>query len=380
MDHGIDGHGSGAGSGRTFAPLRVVSGLPDGSAEAQVPARAVPPPGRLPVLQRGGSLTDTFGRKIRYVRVSVTDRCNLRCVYCMPHGMEWLPREEILSYEEMLRLLKVFVSLGVTKVRLTGGEPLVRAGVPDLVRRISSMGEIQDLSLSTNGLLLADLAADLKRAGLHRVNVSLDSLDPAKFRAITQGGDIRKVMAGIDAALGAGLHPVKINVVATRGVNDVEAAEFARLTIDRGVVVRFIEIMPLGDSAAFQEEKFVPAEEILDRIRAVGPLVPCGDVVGSGPARYYRFENAEGTIGMITPMSHTFCEQCNRVRLTSVGHLRLCLFGDQEIDLRTPLRAGAGDEEIARLILYGMTIKPDSHHLVRGEPGCGLRALSQVGG
>jgi len=294
--------------------------------------------------------------------------------------MDWLPRREILSYEEILRLLKVFASLGVSKVRITGGEPLVRAGVTDLVRRIAAVDGIGDLSLSTNGLLLADLAAGLKEAGLHRVNVSLDSLDPRKFKDITQGGDIRKVMAGIDAALSAGLHPVKLNVVATRGVNDVEAADFARLTLERGVVVRFIEIMPLGDSAGFQDDRFVSADEILDRIREVGPLVPCDDVVGSGPARYYRFEGGRGTVGMITPMSHTFCEQCNRVRLTAVGHLRLCLFGDQEIDLRTPLRSGADDEEIARLILYGMTIKPDSHHLVRGEPGCGLRALSQVGG
>jgi cyclic pyranopterin phosphate synthase len=374
---GVPGGGSPAGA---FEPLRLVSNLPDGTAEARVAIRPVSVPGSLPVLRGGGALTDTFGRRIKYLRVSVTDRCNLRCVYCMPHGMEWLPREEVLSYEEILRLLRVFISLGVTRVRLTGGEPLVRASVPDLVRRIAEIGGVEDLSLSTNGLLLADLAGDLRAAGLRRVNVSLDSLDPVKFREITQGGDIRKVMAGIDAALDAGLSPVKLNVVATRGVNDVEAAEFARLTIDRGVVVRFIEIMPLGDSAEFQDANFVSAEEILERIRSVGPLVPCEDVVGSGPARYYRFENAKGTIGVITPMSHTFCERCNRVRLTSVGHLRLCLFGDQEVDLRTPLRSGAGDDDLARLILYGMTIKPDSHHLVRGEPGCGLRALSQVGG
>jgi cyclic pyranopterin phosphate synthase len=332
------------------------------------------------MLRSDEALTDTFGRRIRYVRVSVTDRCNLRCVYCMPNGMDWLPREEVLSYEEILRLVTVFVSLGVTKVRLTGGEPLVRSGVPDLVRSIAALSGIGDLSLSTNGILLAGVAADLKRAGLQRVNVSVDSLDPVKFREITKGGDLQKVMEGIDAAIGAGLRPVKINVVATRGVNDVEAEEFARLTIDRDVVVRFIEIMPLGDSAEFQDRNYVSAEELLERIARVGKLTPCDDVTGSGPARYYRLEGARGAIGMITPMSHTFCEQCNRVRLTSIGHLRLCLFGDQEIDLRTPLRSGAPDEEIARLVLYGMTIKPDSHHLVRGEPGCGLRALSQVGG
>jgi cyclic pyranopterin phosphate synthase len=295
--------------------------------------------------------------------------------------MDWLPRREILSYEEIVRLVRIFAGLGVSKIRITGGEPLVRAGVPDLVRRIAAVPGIEDLSLSTNGLLLASAARELHSAGLGRVNVSVDSLDPGKFREITQGGDLSRVMAGIDAALDAGLEPVKINVVAARGFNDEEAPAFARLTLDRAVVVRFIEIMPLGDSAGFQDERFVPAAEILDRItRETGGLEPCGDVVGSGPARYFRLRGGKGAVGVITPMSHTFCEACNRVRLTSIGHLRLCLFGDQEIDLRTPLRDGAPDEEIARLVLYGMTIKPDSHHLVRGEPGCGLRALSQVGG
>jgi GTP 3',8-cyclase len=366
--------------GRRLRPLKVVQGLVDGTAEAQIAARTASVPTRLPVLGGAEALTDTFGRSIRYLRVSVTDRCNMRCVYCMPHGMDWLPRQEILTFEEIQRLLRVFAGLGVTKVRVTGGEPLVRAGVPGLVRGIASIEGIQDLSLSTNGLLLADHAAELKEAGLRRVNVSVDSLDPVKFRSITQGGDLGRVLEGIDAALAAGLDPVKINVVAARGINDMEAADFARLTLERNVVVRFIEIMPLQDSAGFQEERFVSAEELLERIREVGELLPCDEVIGSGPARYYRFKGGRGTIGMITPMSHTFCASCNRVRLTSIGHLRLCLFGDQEIDLRSPLRAGADDEEIARLILYGMTIKPESHHLVRGEPGCGLRALSQVGG
>jgi cyclic pyranopterin phosphate synthase len=332
------------------------------------------------MLRADTTLADGFGRSIHYVRVSVTDRCNMRCVYCMPHGMEWLPRGDILSYEEIVRLLRTFTSLGVSKVRITGGEPLVRGGVPDLVERVAALPGLRDLSLSTNGLLLAEHAGALRRAGLRRVNVSVDSLDPVRFREITQGGDLGKVLAGIDAAVEAGLDPVKINVVAARGFNDHEAADFARLTLTRPVVVRFIEIMPLGDSAGFQDDRFISAEEILDRIRSVGDLEPCDGVVGSGPARYYRLDGGRGVVGMITPMSHTFCETCNRVRLTSIGHLRLCLFGDQEIDLRTPLRSGASDEEIARLILYGMTIKPDSHHLVRGEPGCGLRALSQVGG
>lgn len=336
--------------------------------------------GSLPVLSTTGSLSDAFGRSVRYLRVSVTDRCNLRCAYCIPGAMDWLKREEILSYEEILRLARVFTRIGVRKIRLTGGEPLVRSGVLGLVRRLASIGPLEDLSLSTNGILLAEQAAELRAAGLHRVNISLDSLNPEKFRQITQGGDIRRVLEGIDAALEAGLSPVKVNVVAARGFNDDEAGEFARLTMDRRIVVRFIEIMPLGDSRDFQSERYVPASELMDRIRKVGTLEPCDGVTGSGPARYHRLAGGRGVVGFITPMSHTFCETCNRVRLTAAGHLRLCLFGDEEIDLRSPLRDGATDKEIERLIRFGMTIKPESHHLQPGDAGCALRALSQVGG
>lgn len=336
-------------------------------------------PRSLPVLP-GGRLSDGFGRQIHYVRISVTDRCNLRCVYCIPGGMEWLGRGEILSFEEIERLARIFASVGVTRIRLTGGEPLVRSGIERLVTSLARLPGLEDLALSTNGVLLAQHAGGLKRAGLRRINISLDSLDPGKFRAITQGGDLAKVMEGIDAALAAGLRPVKLNVVAARGFNDDEAADFARLTRERDVVVRFIEIMPLGDTSEFQADRFVPASEILERIREVEPLEPCDGVQGSGPARYYRLRGGRGVIGTITPLSHTFCDTCNRVRLTAIGHLRLCLFGDDEIDLRTPLRAGVPDAEIERLIRFGMTVKPESHHLQHGIAGCGLRALSQVGG
>jgi cyclic pyranopterin phosphate synthase len=349
-------------------------------AESHGTGRAVSPSRPLPVLRSTDPLKDGSGRAVRYLRVSVTDRCNLRCVYCIPDKMTWLRKGEILSYEEIARLAGIFVKAGVRRIRLTGGEPLVRSGIASLVRHLASLARLEDLSLSTNGILLAEHAAALKEAGLQRVNISLDSLDPEKFRAITQGGELKRVVAGIDAALEAGLEPVKINVVAARGFNDDEVQAFARLTVERKVVVRFIEIMPLGDSSEFQDERYVPAAELLGRIRALGSLEPCEGVVGSGPADYYRLRDGQGVFGMITPMSHTFCEKCNRVRLTAAGHLRLCLFGDEEIDLRTPLRDGAGDGEIETLIRFGMTIKPESHDLVRGEPGCGLRALSQVGG
>ncbi|MCI0546294.1 MAG: GTP 3',8-cyclase MoaA [Candidatus Rokubacteria bacterium] len=348
-------------------------------AESHGSRKLLPRPGGLPVVG-GGSLSDGFGRRIHYLRVSVTDRCNLRCVYCIPGGMEWLKKGEILSYEEIARLARIFSSVGVTRIRLTGGEPLVRSGVTGLIRSLAALPALEDLALSTNGILLADHALEMRRAGLRRVNVSLDSLRPERFSAITQGGDLGRVLEGIDAALAAGLSPVKINVVAARGFNDDEAADFARLTRERDVVVRFIEIMPLGDSSDFQADRFIAASEILERIREVEPLDPCDAVTGSGPARYYRLRGGRGVIGTITPLSHTFCETCNRVRLTANGNLRLCLFGDDEIDLRTPLRAGAGDEEIERLIRFGMTVKPESHHLQHGIAGCGLRALSQVGG
>ncbi len=270
--------------------------------------------------------------------------------------------------------------MGVTRIRLTGGEPLVRSGVAGLIRSLAALPGLEDLALSTNGILLADHALEMRQAGLKRINVSLDSLDPDKFSAITQGGDLARVLKGIDAALAAGLSPVKVNVVAARGFNDGEAADFARLTRERDIVVRFIEIMPLGDTSEFQADRFIPASEILDRIRQVEELDPCDGVTGSGPARYYRLRGGRGVVGVITPMSHTFCETCNRVRLTAIGNLRLCLFGDEEIDLRTPMRAGATDADIEHLIRFGMTVKPESHHLQHGIAGCGLRALSQVGG
>ena len=371
---------------RDASSAPIVKAIETTRAESHGPGRPIEAPARPPaspglrMAPADGRLADGYGRSVHYLRISVTDRCNLRCIYCIPGDMEWLPRGEILSYEEIVRLARIFTGVGVRKIRLTGGEPLVRSGVAGLVASLAALPGVEDLALSTNGILLAEQAATLRKAGLRRVNVSLDSLNPGKFREITQGGEIGKVLAGIDAAIASGLEPVKVNVVAARGFNDDEAADFARLTLERRVVVRFIEIMPLGDTSEFQSERFVSAAELKERIGRAGKLEPRDGVEGSGPARYFRFRGGEGVVGFITPMSHTFCETCNRVRLTASGRLRLCLFGDDEIDLRSALRAGADDEEIRRLIRFGMTIKPESHHLQHGEAGCGLRALSQVGG
>ena len=326
-------------------------------------------------------MTDLFGRLITYVRVSVTDRCNLKCVYCIPKGMEWLEKAEILSYEEIGRLVRVLVSMGVRKVRLTGGEPTIRQDLPRLVGLIRSLRGVEEISLSTNGLLLAPLAAPLRRAGLDRVNISLDTLRPERFREITRGGDIARVFEGIRAAEAEGLHPIKINVVAMRGVNDDEIDEFARVTRERPWHLRFIEMMPLLGNEKDQPVRFLPTDEIRERLEAIEALVPDTPPPGSGPATYFRYPGAPGSIGFITPLSHNFCDRCNRVRLTARGHLRLCLFGDGEIDLRTPMReGGASDAEIEAIIRGSLAAKPERHHLERGASASQLIALSQTGG
>jgi GTP 3',8-cyclase len=323
---------------------------------------------------------DRFERLISYVRLSVTDRCNLRCRYCIPQGMSFNEKDEILTYEEIARLARVFATLGVTKLRITGGEPLVRADLPALVALLAAIPGIGDLALSTNGLHLDRLAAPLARAGLKRVNVSLDSIDRDRFRDITKGGDLDAVLRGIAAAEAAGLAPIRINVVAMRGVNDDEVEALAELTRTRGWTVRFIEVMPLEGNVWEQGDRYLPAAEILERLRRVADLRPEGFEAGGGPAEYWRFPGAPGRIGVITPLSHTFCERCNRVRLTSKGGLRLCLFGDDEVDLRGPLRAGASDDDLRALIHHGLSIKPEAHALKPGLPASRLVALSQVGG
>jgi cyclic pyranopterin phosphate synthase len=326
-------------------------------------------------------MQDVFGRQITYVRVSVTDRCNLKCVYCIPKDMEWVERAEILSFEEIARLVGILARMGVRKVRLTGGEPTVRQDLPRLVGLIRGLPGIEEISLSTNALLLAPLAPALRRAGLDRVNVSLDSLDPERFRAITRGGEIGKVLEGIRAAEEEGLHPIKINVVAMRGLNDDEIETFALRTRERPWHVRFIEMMPLLGNQDEQPVRFLSTDEIRSRLEAIDALVPEAPPVGNGPATYFRYAGAPGSIGFITPLSHNFCDRCNRVRLTARGHLRLCLFGDDEIDLRTPMRdEGASDAAIEAIVRASMDVKPERHHLERGASASQLIALSQTGG
>ena len=327
---------------------------------------------------------DAYSRPISYLRISVTDRCNLRCVYCMPpEGVAWMPHEAILTYEEIVEVVRAAAELGISKVRLTGGEPLVRLDIEELVRGISQVPGIDDLAVTTNGILLPRHAAQLAEAGLHRVNISLDSLRPERYESITRGGHLEDVLEGMEAARRAGLDPIKINTVVIRGVNDDEVVDLARKTMEEGWHLRFIELMPVGGGDLIGDrwlDRVVTAEEIREEVEsAVGRLEPAKISVGNGPARYYRLPGAQGTLGFITPISEHFCYRCNRMRLTADGQLRPCLLSDDEIDLRTPLRAGAGVEELKGLLLQGVERKPRSHHLAESlSPR--RRTMSQLGG
>jgi len=322
-------------------------------------------------------LSDSFQRPINYLRISVTDRCNLRCIYCMPpEGISVLPRSEILSYEEIQAVAKAAAELGINKVRLTGGEPLVRLELAHLVYMLSQIEGIDDISLTTNGVLLKQYAASLRQAGLGRVNVSLDTLKRERFKHITRSDKLGDVLAGIKGAREAGLEPVKINMVVIRGINDDEILDFARLTRDQGWHVRFIEPMPFAKAASLE---FVPAAEIQERLLGLGPLEPCHPTQGNGPARYFRFPAASGTVGFISPLSEHFCFNCNRLRLTVDGELRPCLLSDEEIDLKKPLREGASPEEVGQLIRQAAASKPERHRLLDGVLPKG-RPMCQVGG
>jgi GTP 3',8-cyclase len=325
-----------------------------------------------------GALQDQFGRRIEYLRISVTDRCNFRCVYCMPEeGMQWLPKSAILSYEEIQEVVRQLAPLGLRRLRITGGEPTIRPQIHELVRMLRVVPEITDIALSTNGVRLPEIAPLLREAGLDRVNMSVDSLRPERIAGIARRNLGFDPVRAARAAQDAGLAPIKLNVVVMRGINDDEIESLARLTIDHPWHVRFIELMPVGDLRALTWEHVVPSDEILARLRAIAPLTPtAGPPRGNGPAAYYRWPDAAGSIGVITPMTHTYCASCNRVRLTADGRLRTCLFGDHEVDLRTPLRAGEALEPHFRRALAE---KPKEHELLQMKVG-GLRALSQVGG
>ncbi len=326
-------------------------------------------------------LTDGFNRPITYLRISVTDKCNLRCVYCMPEaGLPWLRRDEILSYEEIAAIVRAAASVGVRAIRLTGGEPLVRRDLSRLVRAIADVPGIEDIALSTNALLLEEQLPQLVDAGLRRVNISLDTLRPERFEIIARRPGLAAVLRGIDAAIAYGLAPVKINCVVMRGQNEDEVAEFAALTRDRPLFVRFIELMPVHENLELARDAYVSSDEILERVRAIGPLEAVPGPSGNGPARYFGFPGGCGAVGVISPLSHDYCERCNRVRLTADGHLRLCLFGDHALDLRTPLRAGGSTEQLAETLRSAMLIKPERHHLRLGETASRMRAFSEIGG
>jgi cyclic pyranopterin phosphate synthase len=330
---------------------------------------------------------DDFGRAINYLRISVTDRCNLRCVYCMPTGgIQKQAHDAILRYEELALVVRAAAELGICKVRLTGGEPLTRLGLVDFVAMVAGTPGIDDLSLTTNGTLLARYAADLAAAGLQRVNISLDTLQPERYRQITRSGHLEDVLAGVKAAEAAGLVPIKFNTVVVRGLNDDQVVDLARRTTEDGWHVRFIELMPIGANVGWAGDGIVPVAEMQHRIEeALGPLQPVHGPVGNGPARYYRLPGttgsgiATGTLGFIGAQTEHFCPTCNRLRLTADGRLRPCLLNDAEIDLRGPLRAGAGLETVKAILAQAIRDKPARHHLDEAQPPQ-KRNMSEIGG
>ncbi|MGH7885131.1 MAG: GTP 3',8-cyclase MoaA [Thermodesulfobacteriota bacterium] len=327
-------------------------------------------------------LKDSFGRKINSLRISVTDRCNFRCSYCMPEeGMKWLDKEEILSYEEIFFLVKIFSELGINKIRLTGGEPLVRKDLYKLIFLISNIEKIEDISLTTNGYFLAEMAEKLYNSGLKRINISLDSLNPSKFNLITRRNYFHKVLDGIESAITAGFYPIKINAVIMRGINDNELGEFAKLSRKSNLKIRFIEFMPIGSKDGWKNNKVVTYKEIIIKIEdEIGLKLKPIATVKSDPARKYSFEDGIGEIGFINSVSEPFCEHCNRIRITAEGKLRTCLFSLSETDLKTPLRKGMNKNEIAHLIKNAVWNKERGHLI--NKPGFVRpnRTMSQIGG
>lgn len=323
---------------------------------------------------------DSFGRRINYLRVSLTDRCNFRCVYCMPeHGAHFAPRDDVLRDDEILRIIRAAAAVGFEKIRLTGGEPTIRRNLVDLVHGIAHTPGIHEVSMTTNALRLAPIAEDLKAAGLQRVNISIDSLNPDRFRSMTRGGDMQRVWRGIEAAEAAGLTPIKLNAVIVRGLNDDEVCDLARLTIDRPWQFRFIEMMPLVGVGELAAEAVVPTSEIIARLEREFGEVEFVGWFGSDPARTYRLPGSQGTIGFISSVTEPFCATCNRMRLTADGKLHLCLLRDDELDLRDALRAGASDEDLEASIREAVFLKPWGHGLPEGILPA-VRGMSELGG
>jgi GTP 3',8-cyclase len=310
-----------------------------------------------------GELVDREKRHLNYLRVSITDRCNLRCLYCAPEGrIPKLDHDDILSYEEILRLVRIGIRLGIRKIRITGGEPLVRKGAIDLLRRLVALRELEDVSLTTNGVLLASKAQEIYDAGVRRINVSLDSLVPEKFAQITGYDRFERVWAGIERAHEIGFSPIKINVVAMRGINDDEILDLGRLSIDHPFHIRFIEYMPIGNSRTSSRDQLL-TPEIQEKISRLGDLIPVENHSHDGPARRYRLAGARGEIGFISALSQHFCSRCNRLRLTADGKLRACLLSDRHEPLKEMLRGGASDEALAEIFRIAVRQKAARHHL-----------------
>ena len=328
-------------------------------------------------------LIDPFGRAITYLRISLTDRCNLRCAYCMPAGgLDWLPQSNMLTDDEIVRIVRAAAGLGIKKIRLTGGEPLVRPGVLELVNKISLIPEIHDIGLTTNGILLEKMAHSLAKAGLKRVNISMDTLKPELFKRIARYGSFEQVWQGVLAAEQAGLTPIKLNAVIIRGVNDDEILDLASLSLSHPWHVRFIELMPIGNDQDWGEgfpspqDRYVSVQEMRSRLEAFG-MVPANMDSDSGPARTFHIPGAPGTIGFISPLGENFCNKCNRLRLTADGKLRACLVMPGEISLREALR---NDQPLDDLILRAVAQKPEQHNLIATIPAQSERGMSQIGG
>lgn len=327
------------------------------------------------------TLVDSFGRIVNNLRISVTDRCNFRCRYCMPEeGMVWLDRRELISFEEIERLVRIFATAGVTKIRLTGGEPLMRHDLHLLIEKIRGVEGILDLALTTNGYFLAEQAPALVKAGLQRINVSMDSLDSKTFSAMVRRDYLHKVWDGLNVIEKLSIGPIKINVVLIRGINDGEVEAFAELARTRPFIIRFIEFMPIGADDGWTIDKVVTTSEIIERIETLGQKLVPVEYHGSQPADRFRFEDGAGEIGFISSVSEPFCGSCDRVRITSDGKLRTCLFSLHEVDMRSMLRGGASDDEILMQIT-GAVLKKEEGHLIN-RPGFVRpdRTMSQIGG
>jgi cyclic pyranopterin phosphate synthase len=325
-------------------------------------------------------MKDNYNRRIDYLRISITDRCNLKCIYCTPlKKLKHFNSDEILTDDEIIRFVRIACRQGLQKVRITGGEPLMRKNISSLIQSIKEAG-VRDLSLTTNGTMLPDRASELKKAGLDRVNISLDTLDAKRYKAITRGGDIHKVWKSIRAAEAAGLSPIKINVVPIKGLNDDEITAFASLTFDNDFHIRFIEFMPAVDDGTWSRDKYIQSDEILKRISSLASVEPF-EFRGSGPSRNFRLKGAKGVIGIISPLSDHFCKHCNRLRLTANGKIRPCLFSKHVIDIKTPMRKGISDDELEKLYLEAVQSKPERHRLNDTEdPSVTIKTMSEIGG